>query len=581
MRKGMLLLALVCASATAHAHMVRLDGAKRVADLWLFPLADRPGDWVYLPSQARLASDARGNPEFSFIRYVKPAPPEGTSPRTITDADGGGVLHLLALYGTDPEQVTRAQTELQRLENNEQVRVTGPIVFSSGRYALISSILPTGGDAATGAVRRLLDSGSAPVLEGNRIAVSFPLDRTASSLLLESFKMAKPDVSITFDMEFSGLAEPYDATIEVDWSEVKKSEKLAAGVKIYYVGADVKLAIDELRRDGAIKVISRGSNANAEGMLTAAYAKIADLLFDPAPPDAPPPAATDGLGALLGGLVGSGSSSVLPFSISASYELKDLRSSGKTTISLNAQSSVKRRAMLTVNVGELYSRFGNDPEYFRTANLSEDPVFQQRKILVSLDGSVLPEFKSYVNSAVVTLRKTHGNGTVTLGETVITKSEAEKLFTTDSGPLALAYGWAGDDDREAWLRYEYRTRWSFQGGSTYATPWTAGDTAMVTLYPPYEHRTVEVSGTPSLLRERNVRYVIVRVAYPFFGSTKTLQKTFKVEGNAIEHSFDVTLPIDQYTTRITTTWRFANGTERVVTRDDASGIVLIDEVPES
>jgi hypothetical protein len=575
------------AGSVAKAESLQIDHGQRAAGLWCFPLADRSHEWKYLPSTAKLATDASNKPEFSFIRYVKGDPNGGTAdPQTITEAEGGGVLHMLALYETDPHQVQEAQAELQRAIKDNDLKLVGPVVFESGRYFVISSILPTTPDADTTAspVRHFLNSGAAPVLEGNRIALSFALDKTQSGLLNQSFKMANPDVSLVFDMEFSGLADPYDATITVDWSEVQKSEKFSAGGKIWFIGADVKVAIDDLIRNGAIKVTSSGENATMEGLLNTAYAKIVDLLFAPKRDDQPAPANTNPLDTLLTavGLGASGQGGASWFNLYGSYQLKDLHSSGRTVISLNHQNLVHRHTLLTVNVGPLYTKFGKNDAYFSVVNVMEDPVFQKRTISVSVDGSLLPEFQKYVDSVTVSLRKTHPDGTVTLGETVITKNTAATAVASAAGGnLGLTYGYAQDTDREAWLKYEYRTRWNFQGGGSYDTPWVTTDNPMITVFAPYERRIVKIVGDPGQLKAHGVVYVSVRVSYPFFGSEKSQQATFRVGTELIDSSMEVTLPANQFTTTVKTTWHFAGDHETVTTRDDSSGLLLLDELPSS
>lgn len=568
----------------ASAQSLLLDRARRAAGLWCFPVVDRPHEWRYLPNDAKISRDASGAPEFSFIRYVKVTPPAdgAAGGNTITEAEGGGVLHLLVLYETDPKKVQSAQAELRRDLDDKEILVSGPVVFSSGRYAVISSILPAGAAEAapdTAPVRKLLRSGDAPVLEGNKLALSFDLDKTQAALLNQSFKMAKPDVSISFDMKFSGLTDPYDATIDVSWDMVHHSQKIGGGVNLYFVSADVKVALEELKRTGAVKVTSRGENANMEGLLNAAYTKIMDLLFAPVPNTDAPGNAAPGLLDLLG--VGtSGGSAATWFSIHGSYQLKDLRTTGHTTIDLNHQSAAERHTLLTVNVGELYSKYGTNPQYFRTANLFEDAVFQKRNVLVSLDGSLLPEFGKFVNSVTVTLKKTHQDGTTTLGESVVTKSTAAALAEDAAhGALALTYGYAGDDDREAWLRYDYRTRWNFQGGASYDTPWATTDGPMISVFAPYQHRTIEIFGDPAPMRARGVTHAVVKVTYPFFGVPHSEQVTCRVGSSPIESKIDVTLPLDQFATRINVTWYLTGGKTLTETREDSSGVVLLDEIP--
>ena len=233
------LVALAVASVVvipAQAQRLSVDQGMRAAGLWCFPLVDAADRWVYLPSQARLATDEASLPEFSFIRYVMNELGQEESARTIERARGGGVLHFLVLYETPEEQVLRAQQELRRRLDDDALTLRGPVIFEQGRYALVSSILnPASGTGE----RKLLATGRAPVLEGNRLALSFDLDPEQSTLLLESFRMPTPDVSLTFDMAFSGLTDAYDATMTVDWSKVKEHVGAKAGGTVYFVSADV------------------------------------------------------------------------------------------------------------------------------------------------------------------------------------------------------------------------------------------------------------------------------------------------------------------------------------------------------
>ncbi len=566
---------------------IQLDRGKRAAGLWCFPLVDRQHEWIYLPQKAHLATDAEGKPEFSFIRYVKGSkdkPATDPSANTITEADGGGVLHMLVLYDTDPKAVKKAESELQDITQDNDLKLTGPVIFSRGTYAVISSLLKNPDKPDSDAVvKHILDTGAAPVLEGDRVALSFDLDKTQASLLMQSFKMRVPDVSISFDMEFSGLSDPYDATIEVNWSEVQKDEKFSAGAKVLWFGADVGIAVADLKKNGAIKVTSRGENGTMDGMLNTAYSKIVDLLFQPVIQQAAPKAEggnfLDTLMSSLG-LGASGGSGGFGLSLYGSYQMKDLKTSGHTTISLNHQSGVQRHTLLTANIGELFSKYGNDSRYFRAVNIMADPVYQKRKVYVTLDGTVLPEFGKFVNSVTIALRKTHQDGNVTLGEKVIDKAGAAEAVTdAAAGNLGFEYGYSGDDDRDLWLKYEYRTRWNFQGGATYETPWTATEGPMINVFPPYEHRTVQILGDQKALKEKKIVYAVVRVSYPFFGSPKTKQVNCRVGTEPIDTTLDVTLPINQFTVGLNITWHTEDGKDITISRDDSSGIVLLDEVP--
>ena len=112
-----------------------------------------------------------------------------------------------------PPQVTKAQEDLRRIKNNKKAVIQGPLIFKEGRYSLISSIInPETGQGE----KRLFAVGNAPVLEGSKIALSFSLDAKNSKILLESFKTSTPDLSLVFDMTFTGLTDAYDAELTID-----------------------------------------------------------------------------------------------------------------------------------------------------------------------------------------------------------------------------------------------------------------------------------------------------------------------------------------------------------------------------
>ena len=47
-------------------------------------------------------------------------------------------------------------------------------------------------------------------------------------------QMRTPDISIVFDMTFTGLTEAYDADLTIDWAEVRKSQAFGAGGSVYF-----------------------------------------------------------------------------------------------------------------------------------------------------------------------------------------------------------------------------------------------------------------------------------------------------------------------------------------------------------
>jgi hypothetical protein len=473
--------------------------------------------------------------------------------------------------------VDEAQKGLRRNLKDDTAVIRGPIVFQDGRYALVSSILNP--PSAT-QERKLLATGRAPVLEGNRLALSFDLKPQEAMLLMQSFQMNTPDVSLVFDMTFVGLSEAYDADLYIDWSEVKNSKALGAGGSIYFVKADVDLAFDELRRTNAIKLRSSGENSAMEGLLNTVYSKLLELLFRPVEPERIPQDQRGGIMQALNALISpqggaASSGNTTGFGAYVGFQLKEMKSSGTSTLNFNHRSSVERHSYVTFNVGNFYQLFGKDENYFKAVNLS-DPMFQQREVHVGIDGALFPDFDRYINTVTVTLRKDHQNGQQTLREVVLDRQSV----TQRPGGFRMIYGWNGDQDRQAWLQYDYRTRWSFKGGGTFQTDWAQTDAPMVEVFAPYERRTVQVVGSNAELQKKGVRAVIVQVEYSFFGEKRRHQVVVRPEKAAEEPQVQITLPLGQFDYEYTITWQMDKGRSLKVKRRESSGVVFIDEFPE-
>lgn len=574
-------------SESAWAQQILLDQGVRVGGLWCFPSFANPREYVYLPYSARLAADDAGRPQFSFVRYVVTAPKAAASGpekdhgasdgQTITDADGGGILHFLVLLDTPQTMVDDAQAELRKQLKDKEIVLRGPLVFQDGRYLLVSSIL---NPASATSERKLLASGRAPVLEGNRLALSFDLKPQEATLLMQSFRMNTPDVSLVFDMSFLGLSEAYDADLLINWSEVHNSKAFGAGASVYFISADVKAAFDELRRTNAIQLHSRGSDSAMEGLLTTVYTKLLDLLFRPVEPEKVPPDKRGGLMEAVNALTDPengplSSRKTTGFGAYVGYQLKDMKSSGTSTLDFNHRASVERHSFITFNIGDFYKRFGKDENYFRDVNLA-DPMFQQREVHVKLDGALLPDFDRYINTVTVTMRKDHQNGQQTLREVVLNRQS----ITDSNGGFRMLYGWNGDQDRQAWLQYDYRTRWSFKGGGTYETEWKHVDAPMIDVFVPYERRTVQLVGNIADLLRKGVRAVVVQVEYPFFSDNRRHQLVVRPDKPSEEPQVQITLPLGQFDYDYTITWQLTNG-RLAAHRRDSTGLVFIDELPDS
>lgn len=560
-------------SFVSSAQQIQIDRGTKAAGLWCFPLNTDSLSYLYLPAQARLALDEKQSPQFSFLRYVINKPTAGNN--AISEADGGGILNFLVLYDTPDKMVKEAEGILRERFKNDNIKLKGPLVFDKGRYTLISSIIKADTSKPQ---RKVLTTGEAPILEGSRIALTFDLKPEASKLLLESFKMTTPDVSLVFELGFSGLTDAYDAEMEVDWSEVKKSEAFKAGGSIYFVSANVELGLDKLRRDGAIKLKSNGSSEQMEGLVQTVYDKLLTLMFKPVKPETVPP---DQQGGLLDALVGPngllGSRNTLGFGLNMGFQLKDLQSEGKTHLYFKGRSLVNRTHFVTFNIGNLYKEYGNDTNYFISVPLY-DPTFQQREVLIGVDGDTEKEFTKMVNSVTVMMTKKHQDGKETLRSMILTKQSQDSIRKSKQ-PLAMVYGYQKDTNRVEWLKYKYKTIWQFQGGGNLETDWKTESAAMINLFTPFSRKTISLEGDATALNNQNIRAISVQIEYPFFGQKKQQRMTLKTSEPMNDKKFEITLPNNVEEVDYSITWFGKDGTLKNMKGKDKYGLIFLDEIP--
>ncbi|TVZ14878.1 hypothetical protein [Maribacter sp. MAR_2009_72] len=556
------------------AAQIKINEGVEANGLWCFPLHEKENTYLYLPKRARLALNDDALPEFSYLRYILEKPSESAS-ETLSQADGGAILNFMVLYDTPSDLVSSAQTVLREKLENDSLKLQGPILFDQGKYTLVSSIIKPG----EGKKNEVLASGVAPIMENSKIPLSFNLDPVKSKLLLESFKMATPDISLLFELTFSGLSDNYEAEMEVDWSEIKKSQAFDAGVDIYFVGVDVELGFEKLRKNQAIKFTSTGKNESMESLVQTAYSRLLELMFEPvemaAVPEGQQGGLTDALGALIG-QSGSSGGQGLGFGVNVGYQYKEHKTTGKSTMVFNGRSAVSRNHYITFNAGNLFKKYGDNNTIFKDVPLW-DPAFQQRDVYVGVDGNIEKEFDKMLNSVTVKLRKKHENGDETTKEILITKN----TYKDSNGKIHMKYLNHDDTDQNEWLGYEYKTVWKFIGGGTYEEEWQEESSAMINLYIPFNRRKIELSGDLEILKNKNVRAVAVKIDYDFFGDTKTSNTMIYPSEESNGNKFEITLPKGVEDVDYTLTWFLTEGGPKQFKGVDKYGLIFIDEIPKS
>ncbi|WP_316013351.1 hypothetical protein [Roseobacter sp. HKCCA0434] len=568
-----LILVLIAMTLPARADDLLLDQGRQVAGLWLFPSLSEPSRWRYVPATARVATDGDGAPLFGLTFYVgeeEAEGPDSADPSSITQATGGGLLHMVVEYATDPEQVEEAEDSLRALLEDETAFIAGPVLFDAGNYSVVTSVAE---DA------RLLANRPAPLMEGDRTAITARLSAEEATLLIGTLRTPTPDFSVVFDMAFSGLSQAYDATMVVDWEKTKEAMTAGAGGSVYFIGADVELAIEEAMQTGGITLEVNGDDADMEALVAQVHDRALDMMFAPIEVEQVPEdergGLLDAIGALIGGDGLAGSSNTTGFGLNASYRLKDLRSEGITRLSFNKRATLPRRALMTVNLGQVAALDGGA---VRTV-AAVDPATQLRRIFVALDGGLEAELGGFVNSVAVTMRKDHPGGRETIEQIVIRPEDAEDPLAVH-GPLL--YSNAEREGAASWLTYEVATDWSFQGGGRYRTDGRATDAAMISLTAPFHRHEVAIEGDAATLAEAGVRAVIVEVGADFFGDRQEARRILRPDPDhpVLDVTpISLTLPegVWSYDWRIT--WMMRGAPPITASGTDDLGFLFVDELP--
>lgn len=257
--------------------------------------------------------------------------------------------------------------------------------------------------------------------------------------------------------------------------------------------------------------------------------------------------------------------------ILASFQMKKLRQRGKFRVDLNKYTESTITMPFAGNIGDV-RRF---KDAFRRVNL-DDPLYQQREIVVSLAGINAEDFGPYLNSVTVRVHKRHAKGAETHDEVLIDR----QTFNREGNRFKMLYGWKDDDDRRRWMDYEYKTVWNFAGGQSVETPLQKTSEQAIPASSPYERRAVELQADAESLSQAQVRSLTVKLFYDLAGSPQVKQVTLdaaKLQSARIEY-FCLPETVDY---EYEVAWRLRGNRSVSSGRQKGSGAILyVDEVPQ-
>jgi tetratricopeptide (TPR) repeat protein len=261
---------IVLAAALTSMAEVALDEVVQAGRFVLYRDHADAHKYYYVPDAPRLAMKRDGTPEFTFIKYTK------------TGGEvNGGIVHFLVTWGYTSGELSSAESSLKAID--PEARIAGPVPFKEGTFKVVSATAGEGGLFS----RRVVGEGKAPIMPGQKAAVSIALTEEGASLLWESFKNPTSDISVMFALKFTGVTPAFQAKLKVNWDKVYTQHdiKLHAegSIKVVKLQADVRAILEELRQKGAIQLEVVGENENMQKMLDAVYTHLLSLMCDKVP----------------------------------------------------------------------------------------------------------------------------------------------------------------------------------------------------------------------------------------------------------------------------------------------------------
>lgn len=522
------ILILTAACEVVSGQKILIERGVKAGELWCFPIEGDTNSYKYLSSELDV-SYVNGKPEFSYMRYRF----DRQSSRQ-ENTKGGAIMHFLILYNTPEKKVEEATKALQKSKGNNSIKLIGPVIYDKANYHLVTSIAK--GD---GVESSILASGVAPVLEGNKIPFSFNLDKDKSGLLLNSFQMSTSDISIAFELQFSGLTENYEGKVTVNWNDFYKTEGTSSEIRGNYMGivgvsAGVKTQVEQLISNKTIEVEVKGSNPTLEEQFNIAYRKIVDLLFEKTEIGSTNEAVSN-RGIL--DMLDVGKNKSIPAAVEASfvYSYRKFTQKGTAVFNFKGKSTASLNQILTFNFRNFYARYGSNKDIFRDV-VVDNQFFQTKQIAIVPDISIINEMDSLISNVTVTIRKIHENRDTTI-KVVGLNSSSSKTYDQ---PIYVEYPNKRDNNILRWHEYEYKYTVDVVGGAKFESGWIKTDAFEVRVKCPYYREHVKLSASAEELLAQNVRRVYCEVAYFNYRSNKVLMTVDLSRGQS---PYDVTRPI--------------------------------------
>ncbi len=265
------------------------------------------------------------------------------------------------------------------------------------------------------------------------------------------------------------------------------------------------------------------------------------------------------------------------FSLLASYRKKQFKTSGKFELNFKKWTADTQSMRFDENIGGFGKRMFNDPAHFRKVVLT-DPAYTQREILVQLDGQDADDFAQFVNSVVVSIRKTHQDGFEHRDELTIRRDN----FNDNNNLFVLTYPNRNDTDIARWVQYEYKVTWNLFGGAKWTSDWQRTEEFVIPLTPPHRYREITVEADPDVFADAGVRLATVKFKYHLFEHNGTEEVTLKPgNGGVLSQVIKYAHAPDDYGYEYDISWLQRGGTQLEKTAQSGDqAFIFADELPQ-
>lgn len=218
--------------------------------------------FYYVPERPRLARND-GVPEFVLLKYKRDITDNPNFDPETKQALGGGLLSFTVDLSIDDEQLQEVKQELSQFAEGT-VKLT-PIQFRKGSVRLsISKDEADSPDAEPDQPRGLrffeeVYGTNEPSLFGfNRATFAVVLSQESVTLFEEGFRSGISPIGVIYDLEFLGLRPAFNIRITADYKRIYNHLEIGLAargqIQVISLAAEIDLAFQKLREEGAIKV---------------------------------------------------------------------------------------------------------------------------------------------------------------------------------------------------------------------------------------------------------------------------------------------------------------------------------------